>query len=232
MFVTCSKTAWGQVIGDRGGFKTFNTFCIVSWHFNRLWAESLICKNVCQVLDKYKLLNNMWDWRMQERDISVFHIEELDCEIKHMVLQPCYFALHFLEFHCCGHIQFMKTPKETRNPLWQRQKANKRESYRKDVKECRSLVWLSKSPWEIQMLSQWHIGYCIFFLSSGRINIGNILLFNTRQKTFLNTCPPCLALAHWWHALPAKAVSGVPSRANCGVRQEIMGLICSKKGSG
>lgn len=54
---------------------------------------------------------------MQERDISVFHIEELDCEIKRTVLQPCYFAFRFLEFHCCRRIQFMKTPKEIRNPL-------------------------------------------------------------------------------------------------------------------
>lgn len=126
MFVTCSETAWGQVIGDTGFFK-LNKFCIVSWHFNRLRAESLICKNVCQVVDEYKLLNNtgLWGWRKQEGDISVFHIEELDCEIKHMGLQPCYFAFHFLELHCCGHIQFMETPKEIRNLPWQRQKANK-----------------------------------------------------------------------------------------------------------
>lgn len=33
---------------------------------------------------------------MQEKDISVFHIEELDCEIKHTVLQPCYFCFSLL----------------------------------------------------------------------------------------------------------------------------------------
>lgn len=64
---------------------------------------------------------------MQERDVSVFHIEELDCEIKHMVLQPCYFAFHFLEFHCCGHIQFMKTPKETRKSLVTKTKSKQME---------------------------------------------------------------------------------------------------------
>lgn len=38
-------------------------------------------------------------WRMHEGDRAVFHVEELDCEIKHMALQPCQSALGFLEFH-------------------------------------------------------------------------------------------------------------------------------------
>lgn len=37
--------------------KTFNKFCIVSWHFNRLWAESLGCKSVRRGADGYKLQN-------------------------------------------------------------------------------------------------------------------------------------------------------------------------------
>jgi len=45
--------------------KTFNKFCIVSWHFNRLRSENLDCKSVCRGADGYKLQNE-WPPRLED----------------------------------------------------------------------------------------------------------------------------------------------------------------------
>lgn len=113
------------------------------------------------MVDECNLLNNigLWGWRMQERDISVFQIWELDCEIKHMVLKPSFLPFISWSSIAVDILNLWRHPKREEIPCDEDKKQTiNQTSCRKEVKECRSLVWLQKSPQEVQVLLKWHIG--------------------------------------------------------------------------